>query len=340
MKTSRLFLPLFTVLFVSLRVTTGQAFGFVSNPDLPALNIDKNAVTVSGLSAGAFMAAQLSVAYSSLIKGAGIVAGGAYSCARGDVEVAQNVCMKNPDSISVADLKEVTLKNHREGLIDDPQENLKNQKIFVIHGSEDKTVLPNSGLKLTEFYQAFDNQPETEFNLKMGHGFPTIHSSRVRCEASQFPWLNECDYDGAKAILEHLYGPLNGPTKDFLRYGRLLQFDQKKYTDKSAMMLDFAHVYIPDACTQKEARCRLHVALHGCLQAPNLVSQAFVRDAGFNQWAQDNKIVVLYPAVNMGPGNPAGCWDWWGYTGKNYADQSSPQMTAIMKMIQRLSEEN
>src|SRR5215213_1995149 len=44
-------------------------------------NLDRSSITVSGLSSGAFFAHQFHVAYSSLVKGAGIVAGGPYGCA-------------------------------------------------------------------------------------------------------------------------------------------------------------------------------------------------------------------------------------------------------------------
>src|SRR5919112_3925315 len=43
--------------------------------------LDRSSITVSGLSSGAFFAHQFHVAYSSLVKGAGIVAGGPYACA-------------------------------------------------------------------------------------------------------------------------------------------------------------------------------------------------------------------------------------------------------------------
>lgn len=45
---------------------------------LPAYNADLSQTSVSGLSSGAFMAAQFSVAYSSLVVGAGVVAGGPF----------------------------------------------------------------------------------------------------------------------------------------------------------------------------------------------------------------------------------------------------------------------
>lgn len=54
--------------------------------------------------------------------------------------------------------------------------------------------------------------------------------------------------------------------------------------------------------------------------------------------AESNNVIVLYPATGISAGNPKGCWDWFGYTGENYAVKSAPQMTAILKMIQRLTE--
>src|SRR3954467_11878831 len=43
--------------------------------------LEPGSVTVSGISSGAFFAHQFHVAYSSLVTGAGIVAGGPYGCA-------------------------------------------------------------------------------------------------------------------------------------------------------------------------------------------------------------------------------------------------------------------
>jgi len=48
---------------------------------LGSYNVNPNYVHVSGISAGAYFAVQFAVAYSSLVKGAGAVAGGPYYCA-------------------------------------------------------------------------------------------------------------------------------------------------------------------------------------------------------------------------------------------------------------------
>ena len=62
---------------------------------VPALDIDKNRVTVSGISAGAVMAHQLHIAYSDLFSGAAIISGGPYNCADNSLVTAMTRCMMN-----------------------------------------------------------------------------------------------------------------------------------------------------------------------------------------------------------------------------------------------------
>ena len=50
--------------------------------ELPQLGIDRSKTSVSGLSAGAYMAGQIQVAHSKDVVGAGIVAGGPFGCAQ------------------------------------------------------------------------------------------------------------------------------------------------------------------------------------------------------------------------------------------------------------------
>lgn len=56
------------------------------------LDIDKEAISVSGISSGAFMAHQFHVAHSEHIIGAGIIAGGPYYCAKGSILDAVTRC--------------------------------------------------------------------------------------------------------------------------------------------------------------------------------------------------------------------------------------------------------
>lgn len=304
---------------------------------IPKLNADPHSITVSGISSGAFMAVQLGVAYSSQIKGVAAIAGGIYGCAEGQADKATTICMKNPAELAPETYVNLVHGNFERSLIDDPK-NLAQQRVFILSGSEDKIVLPVAGQKLEEFYRHFRTIPRTEYSLKMGHGFPS-NKVQNECAANQLPWVNNCDYDGAKAIFETFYGPLK-PTSDRKLTGELWSINQTEFAKPDAKMLSYGHLYIPAVCRDKKIQCRIHVALHGCLQSPNIALKAFIEDAGYNDWAEENQIVVLYPAVGVGSGNPKACWDWFGYTGKNYTVKSAPQMTAIMKMVQRLTEQD
>lgn len=113
---------------------------------------------------------------------------------------------------------------------------------------------------------------------------------------------------------------------------------------------------------------------HG--QAPE--NNSFVRDAGYNASADANGIIILYPQAEPNPSpsvqkpipardpmaamffkkmicaseplvsqisfrmNPAGCWDWWGYTrlfnwdNDVYLTKEAPQMKAVIEMLDQI----
>jgi poly(3-hydroxybutyrate) depolymerase len=86
------------------------------------------------------------------------------------------------------------------------------------------------------------------------------------------------------------------------------------------------------------------VAFHGCLQYESKIGDAFYARAGYNEWAESNAIIILYPQTApkyhffiLPWPNPAGCWDWWGYTGTDFHHKSAPQMATVKAMIERLS---
>lgn len=53
-----------------------------SDPALGSFNADITESSISGISSGGFMAVQFATAWSSIIKGVGVIAGGPYSCAQ------------------------------------------------------------------------------------------------------------------------------------------------------------------------------------------------------------------------------------------------------------------
>jgi poly(3-hydroxybutyrate) depolymerase len=94
----------------------------------------------------------------------------------------------------------------------------------------------------------------------------------------------------------------------------------------------------------------VHVAFHGCRQSAEAVGERFIREAGYNRWADSNRLIVLYPQTQARYGlgyeggrwsyvyNPKACWDWWGYTGDRYATKAAPQMRVVQAMLERLGQ--
>ncbi len=71
----------------------------------------------------------------------------------------------------------------------------------------------------------------------------------------------------------------------------------------------------------------------------------YITSTGYNEIADTNNIVVLYPQVegvdDEEAQNPDGCWDWWGYSSTDAAQpdfysQQAIQIRAIHGMLQRL----
>ena len=84
----------------------------------------------------------------------------------------------------------------------------------------------------------------------------------------------------------------------------------------------------------------MHVSFHGCNQYAEAVGKAYVEQTGLNNWADSNNMVVVYPQTRKSlfmPLNPQGCWDWWGYTGEDYATRSGEQINAVRDIVLGLS---
>jgi len=171
-----------------------------------------------------------------------------------------------------------------------------------------------------------------------GHAMVT-HNAGSACGVTEPPFINDCDYDAAGELLRFLLGPLSPP--GIKPNGRLIAFDQKPFAGGNAYALSMAdegYAYVPREC--EGVRCRVHVVFHGCRQGAETIGERFVRDAGYNRWADTNRLIVLYPQVvarYFWIYNPRGCWDWWGYTGTNYATKEGAQIRAVGKMVDRLS---
>ena len=78
-------------------------------------------------------------------------------------------------------------------------------------------------------------------------------------------------------------------------------------------------------------KCDLHIAFHGGNMSPTRLGQIFSRFNGLNDWASVNNIIVLYPSVKRSVIN-FGCWDYWGYTGKDWYHQNGAQIKIVHKI--------
>jgi hypothetical protein len=338
-------------------------------PTVPKL--DRNAVTVSGLSSGGFFAHQFHIAYSKLVNGAGIIAGGPYGCVENipnpywpwwpldRLSAALVACTHysgerfyglRPSAPKAQDVIAFVQKARREGTIDDPA-NLADDRVWIFRGTMDD-IVPTAAVKtLHALYQAlgisgarlhFEERPAN-------HGMPVMafpQESRFpkrRCDEHKLPFIIECGYDAAEQLLAHLYaGSFDAAPKDPHQNGTLIAFDQTEFLaagDEKTRMGGVGYIYVPTQCRAND--CRLHVAFHGCRQnadspREDRIHDDFIREAGYNRWAAANNLVILYPQTTQSPGNTNGCWDFWGHSGTDYYGQKGKQMRPVRAMIDRL----
>jgi poly(3-hydroxybutyrate) depolymerase len=304
---------------------------------LPKLPIDPATVTVSGISSGGAMAVQFHVAHSALVRGTGILAGIPYLCAEESPLAAISRCMKAEEEIPASQLIARTRRLAEEGAID-PVAGLAGDRVWIFHGAADPYVRTPVVDAIEAQYRAL----ATPGNIvriehpEAGHAFPVADPEAPACGAFEKPYVSNCGLDGARALLEHVYGPLASGTAP--RPDGLTDFDQRPYASavNSKALATRGWMYVPAACNGAAAgACRLHIVLHGCRQGASFVADGFVRRSGYLPLAEANRIVLLFPQVEPStmPLNPMGCWDWWGYEGADFATRNGRQIRALRAMV-------
>jgi poly(3-hydroxybutyrate) depolymerase len=319
-------------------------------PGLPAMKAAD--VSVSGLSSGGYMAVQYSVAYSASLKGAGIVAGGPYSCSHGSVDTATSVCSctglglcrVQPGGTDVAGLAALTEQYAASGSID-PVANLASQRIWMFSGTED-TVVPQAVMNdLHSYYRRYIDSANISYRKDVAaqHAMPTDSFGNA-CSKLGSPYINNCGVDAAGLLLQWIYPGL-APRSASAPAGRLLEFDQAQYLADPTThgMAASGFLYIPAACDVSGGSggqgCKLHVAFHGCKQDARSIGDQFILNTGYLPWADSNRILLLFPqAAPVFPlANPNACWDWFNYDDANFARKNGRQMAAVKAMVDRLT---
>lgn len=336
-------------------LATLSGCGEQHSTSLPALEAKRDATSVSGISSGAYMAGQFEMAHAKDVVGAAVIAGGPYGCSESlyadlipgpgtallNLTKAINGCMLNalqafgvPDPAQLARRAEHLAEQGRI----DPIADVKGDRVYLFTGKNDTTVSPAIVAAAQKFYEDI-GVPAAQIlyvsDIPAGHAFVTADRGPA-CDYTGKPYIVNCDYDQAGALLKHIYGALNAPVER--AGGTFVLFDQDDFTEGLANhgLSDDGIAYIPEAC-RANAGCRVHIAFHGCGQNRTFVGDAFARDSGYARWADTNNLIVLFPQTAATPLNPQGCWDWWGYTGPEYLTRDAPQITAVYRMLERLA---
>lgn len=315
---------------------------------LPALDADLTRASVSGISSGGFMAAQIATAYSSRFVGVSIIAAGPFYCAgsTGTTDYLTNAmsfCMSPVSSALAASGREafrLATRFAAEGRID-PVEGIKRQRVYIFSGANDKTVKTRVVDETAAFYRAAGVPPAQvlyDRNPDAGHSIVTANPDDLPCNAEEPPYINNCGFYQSHVLLRHIYPGMTAPPTKGALHGRLLRFDQSEFLKGARTSMDAAAwAYIPASC--ERTRCAVHVAFHGCQQGRAKIGDRFYTGTGYNEFADANGIIVLYPQAHAAdlPPNPRGCWDFWGYSDQTtFFTRDAPQMRAVMAMLTRL----
>ena len=330
---------------------------------------DPGQVSVAGISSGAFMANQLHIAHSAGIRGAGIIAGGPFGCAVDSVtsdgvsalaSLAVGPCMSVPTLLKpVAFYAQIVTDLAAKGWLDPPG-NLARSRVYLFTGQADKVVNSKAVELGASLYRTL-GVPNAQITFRdrdlpgagAGHSWVTKNFGNA-CDANASPFINNCSYDQAGEMLQTIYGRLEQPVRP---EGRIVAFDQTEFVPRAATaangMSDTGYLYVPKACEAGAPQpCRLTVALHGCLQSAEVLGTEFYTKIGVNEWADANRIIVLYPqahattvselssqnSLSLLNTNPQGCWNWWGYSGDaQYLTKQGVQINAIWSIVRRVT---
>lgn len=352
-------------------------------------------VTISGLSSGAAMAVQYAVAHSSSIVGIGSVAGVGWDCADGSLSRALNDCLCGRHALKtkIDAARQMAASGKIDALVSGKPQALT--RSYAFHSPVDMTVVKKSGQANIDFLNAFigdeptvDGGNPADGSDQAGHGIISPDGTDAcRFDGNEKTYIRRCGAeDNAGKMFLALYDPgaAFDPSKrvNNIPDSEVWQFDQQHLIDqvkaggsqvapdeswfgwwpyrssrrKNFDMAAKGYIYVPPSCRSSGSACRVHIALHGCKQ--NV--RDFATRAGYNNWAEHYKTIVVYPAIapniplpdascqappvdgsldslSFEP-NPNGCWDWWGYLDTagqkdRYLTKAAPQTLVIERII-------
>jgi poly(3-hydroxybutyrate) depolymerase len=322
----------FLVVVVLFGMLTVSGASHAAQP-LDSYNVDITQTSVSGVSSGAYLAGQLHVAYAESMVGIGLIAGGPYYCSQGDQIIATAQCWLMGDP--TGDPIEAIETEAGKGTIDDPV-HLSDDQVYIFTGSNDTKV----GTAVVDAaYEQYQQLVPAENILYVRNEYPAGHSMVTddygnACSVETGEYINDCDYDLAGELLEHIYGPLNEPVEPT---GQIVEFDQSEFVDSPAgvNMHTTGFAYIPTGCANGEP-CKVHIVIHGCEQSVIDIGDSYYAKTGYNEWGQANNIIMLYPQ-SSNCCHSLSCWDFFGYTDSAFHTREGEQVKTVMNMLKKLA---
>ncbi|AMB44416.1 PHB depolymerase family esterase [Methylobacterium sp. AMS5] len=362
---------------------------------------DPNRVSLSGLSSGAAMAVQYAVAHSGSVEAVGAVAGPQWGCADGSLSRAVNACLCGRSALTptIDTAHRLAADGAIDSLVSGRPQALS--RSWVFQSPADETVTVGSGRADAAFLTAFigaaaslDEGNAADGSSRAGHGIITPDGSAA-CAADdrEADFVRRCGAEDNVGKMFHSLFGAGAPYDPSQRAPQVPEsevwaFDQQSLIDrvkagspalandhlnpvwlwspdKSTRRRNFdmaptGSIYVPPACRAAGSACRVHVALHGCKQD----ARQFARTAGYNEWAERYRTIIVYPAIALGTPvsapicrlpaldgvvdaawiepNPNGCWDWWGYLdaasdrGRHLTKQA-PQIRVLTGIIAAVS---
>jgi len=359
-------------------------------PGLPRVRIHEFGISCSGISSGADFAVQFQVAHSKSVMGVGVFAGEPYHCAvtrfpndeiqtcdqqapniRGpgcfpgsapcegcppNTTLIYDHCKVHPEWVDIDQLVSYSIQQSAKGAIDDVH-NLNRTRAYFYRGSKDTVYLPGS-VRLTEdYYRRFVTSPLQlyfEGSIPSLHAQPTINFGTPCGVGGSPPAMEACNYDGAGVALQHIYSDALSP-RGVLNPSNLFPINQTAHFPRVwPGLADVGYIYVPPQCRGEAAQtCNLHIVFHGCgMYAGNkAMNLSFVMHAGYNDWAESNNLIILYPQSGGYPlhnktgstQQMSGCWDSYGQqpgedgTGTPYATLAGIQVETVWSIVSALA---
>lgn len=130
-------------------------------------------ITVSGISSGGAMAAQLHLAYSSVVSASGIVAGPPYWCAQDTLIYALSECLEGPALLIPVSKLIGQLQSYVQAGSADSTSNLKNDPVYIFSGTSDHTVVQDVVKVNEQIFSSFGAHIQTNYDSPANHAFVT-----------------------------------------------------------------------------------------------------------------------------------------------------------------------